>query len=271
VAAKADIAIVFAAQAASEGFDAKTLSLPADQDGLITAVSNANPRSVVVLETGGPVFMPWVDKVGAVVEVWYPGARGGEAIARLLLGDANFSGKLPITFPRSEADLPTTTVAGSGLETPAGRPRGELPPFDIAYPQGSKVGYKWYDAMHKAPLFAFGHGMTYTTFTYSKLYLSPGEVTFTVTNTGTREGSEIAQVYASLPPKKRSAPRQLVGWANVPLAAGEAKTVTVKLEPLLLSNYDAKARHWVQPKGRYEVHVGSSERDTPVMGTFTSH
>ena len=279
LAAKADIAIVFAAQSASEGVDAKTLLLPSDQDGLIMAVSNANPRSVVVLETGGPVFMPWVDKVGAVVEVWYPGARGGEAIARLLLGDINFSGKLPISFPRDETDLPTATIAGTGLKSvpvddpalPAGRTRWEMPSFDIPYPQGAKVGYKWYDAMNKVPLFPFGHGMSYTSFSYSKLNVSPREVTFTVTNTGTREGSEIAQVYASLPPNKRAAPQQLVGWTTVPLAAGEAKTVAVKLEPLLLSVYDSQARHWVRPKGRYEIRVGGSERDTPLSATFAAH
>ena len=279
VAAKADIAIVFAAQSASEGVDAKTLSLPADQDALIAAVSAANQRSVVVLETGGPVLMPWVDNVGGVVEVWYPGARGGEAIARLLLGEANFSGKLPITFPRSEADLPVATIAGTGLKRvpvddptlPAGRRRWALPDFDIPYPQGAKVGYKWYDAMNKAPLFAFGHGLSYTTYAYSKLNVTPSEITFTVTNTGTHAGSETAQVYAALPPSKRSAPQQLVGWTNVTLAAGEAKTVTVKIEALLLSVYDAKARRWVQPKGRYEIRVGSSERDTPLAGTFTAH
>ena len=279
LAAKADITIVFATESASEGVDASSLNLPSDQDGLITAVSNVNQRSVVVLETGGPVFMPWLEKVGAVVEVWYPGARGGEAVARLLLGKVNFSGKLPITFPRGEADLPISTIAGKGLKRvpiddptlPAGRRRWELPAFDIAYPQGAKVGYKWYDAMAKAPLFTFGHGMSYTTFSYSQLIVTPSDVTFTVTNTGPREGSETAQVYAALPPKVRTAPRQLIGWTNIPLAAGEAKTVTVKLEPLLLSTYDQKTRHWVQPKGRYDIHVGASERDTPLTGTFTAH
>ena len=276
VAAKADIAVVFAAQPASEGIDAKTLSLPSDQDGLITAVSNANPRSVVVLETGGPVFMPWVDQVSAVVEVWFPGARGGEAIARLLLGQVNFSGKLPITFPRTDADLPIAIIAGTGLKSvpvqdptlPAGRRRWELPDFDIPYPQGAKVGYKWFDAMNKTPLFAFGTGFSYTTYAYSKLNVTSGEVTFTVTNTGTRDGTEVAQVYAALPATRRSAPQQLVGWANVSLTAGEAKTVTVTLEPLLLSVYDAKARRWIEPKGRYEIRVGGSERDTPLSATF---
>jgi beta-glucosidase len=260
VAGKADIAIVFAAQVACEGSDANSLSLPFDQDGLVTAVSNANSRSVVVLETGGPVFMPWIDKAGAVVEVWYPGARGGEAIARLLLGQVNFSGKLPISFPRTAADLPVAMIAGTQ--------RREPPDFDIPYPQGAKVGYKWFDSMHKTPLFAFGAGLSYTTYSYSRLRVSRGEVTFTVSNTGARDGSEIAQVYAVLPANERSAPRQLVGWTHVPLAAGEAKAVTVQLEPVLLSVYDAKARHWVQPKGHYQIEVGSSERETPLTGSF---
>lgn len=277
VAAKADIAIVFASQPASEGSDAVSLSLPDDQDGLITAVTAASVRSVVVLETGGPVTMPWLDKAGAVVEVWYPGARGGEAIARLLLGDVNFSGKLPLTFPRSEADLPHPVIAGADLKPvalndpalPTGRRRWELKPFDIPYPEGAKVGYKWYDATGKTPLFAFGHGVSYTGYAYSNLTVTPNEVTFTVTNTGQRKGSETTQVYATLPAKARYAPQQLIGWANVPLVPGEAKTVTLKLEPLLLSVYDAKSRHWVQPKGPYQVHVGSSAHDISLTGTFT--
>jgi beta-glucosidase len=275
-AASADIAIVFASQHASEGIDAANLSLPLDQDAMITAVTNANNRSVVVLETGGPVTMPWLDKTNAVVEVWYPGSRGGEAIARLLYGDANFSGKLPITFPHSEADLPNRTIAGATLKRvpvddptlPAGRRRWDLPPFDITYPEGAKVGYKWYDAMGKSPLFGFGYGLSYTSYAYSNLTVTSRDVTFTVTNTGQRQGSETAQVYVTLPAGARYAPKQLVGWANVPLAPGEAKAVAVKLEPLFMSIYDSKTRRWVRPKGRYQVYVGSSEHDVALAGNF---
>ena len=278
VASSVDVAIVFANQHASEGVDASSLSLPLDQDAVITAVTQANKRSVVILETGGPVTMPWLDQANAVVEVWYPGSRGGEAIARLLYGDVNFSGRLPITFPRSEADLPNRTIAGATLKRvpvydptlPAGRRRWDLPPFDITYPEGAKVGYKWYDATGKSPLFAFGHGLSYTTYAYSNLAVTSKDVTFTVTNTGARPGSETAQVYVTLPAGARYAPKQLVGWANVPLAAGEAKTVTVKLEPMLMSIYDSKARRWVQPKGHYQVSVGGSEHDVALTGSFKS-
>ena len=278
VAARADSVIIFANQPASESVDRKTLSLPYDQDGLIAAVTAANARSIVVLETGGPVTMPWVNQTRAIVEIWFPGARGGEAVARLLLGDANFSGKLPVTFPRTEADLPNPVIAGKDLRSvpsvdpllPAGRKRWSLPPFDIPYAEGAKVGYKWYDAMGKVPLFPFGHGLSYTSYAYSNLIVTAQQVTFTVTNTGSRPGSEIAQVYATLPARDRHAPQQLVGWANVPLAAGAAKTVTVALEPMLLSVFDPKSRRWRQPKGRYEIHVGASSRDERLSGAFVS-
>jgi len=278
IARTADVAIVFAHQPASEGSDHPSLALPDDQDALIGAVTSANPRSLVVLETGGPVSMPWADAAAAIVEVWYPGARGGKAIARLLLGDVNFTGKLPVTFPRADADLPHPVVQGSGLalvpaEGPfAVMPNGQRlmvhPPFDIHYGEGAQVGYKWFEAEGKATLFPFGHGLSYTRYAYSGLRADPGNVSFTVRNVGKRAGTEIAQVYAALPEDSRRVPRQLVGWARVELAPGESKQVTVTLEPLLLSIYDAKARRWRQPKGRYHLFVGGSSGDTPLSGGF---
>lgn len=276
VAAAADAAIVFGAQPVSEGVDAKSLSLIDGQDALISAVTTAAKRSIVVLETGGPVMMPWADKAGAIVEAWYPGARGGEAIARLLLGDANFSGKLPVSFPKSEADLPRPVIPGSGLKVHAvddptlgpGRRRWTLPDFDVPFTEGSLVGYKWYEATGKVPLFPFGHGLSYTSYAYSKLAVTRSQATLTVANTGSRAGVETVEVYATLPAKARKAPKQLVGWASIPLAAGEAKSVTVTFEPLALSVYDTKASRWRQPKGRYEVRVGPSSRDALLAGTF---
>ena len=193
-----------------------------------------------------------------------------------MVADANFSGKLPVSFPRSEGDLPHPSIAGSGLKQvpvddpalPTGRRRWSLPPFDIAYTEGAKVGYKWFEAAGTTPLFAFGHGLSYTRYAYSHLIATTSEVTFTVTNTGQRGGSETAQVYATLPVSARRVPQQLVGWANVLLAPGESNTVTVKLEPLLLSIYDARSRHWRQPRGRYEIHVGTSSLEPRLTATF---
>ena len=156
------------------------LSLPDNQDELVGQVAAANPHCIVVLETGGPVTMPWVDNVSAILEAWYPGIRGGEAIASILFGDVNPSGKLPVTFPKSEADLPHLTIPGMPPES--ARIGGEIPeemqpkaPFDINYTEGLKVGYKWFDAEGKEPLFPFGFGLSYTTYSYSGLQITRGE------------------------------------------------------------------------------------------------
>ncbi len=182
LAKQSQVAIVFATQHASEGMDLENLSLPGKQDALIEAVAAANPRTIVVLETGGAVLMPWIDKVAGVVEAWYPGIRGSEAIANVLFGDVNPSGKLPLTFPKSEADMPhpihlapPKPDAQNPVPKLAGAPgmigmmMGIGPFFDVHYDEGLKVGYKWYDAEHKEPLFPFGFGLSYTTFAYSGL------------------------------------------------------------------------------------------------------
>ena len=182
--------------------DLKNLSLPDKQDALIEAVAAANPHTIVVLETGGAVLMPWLDKVAAVVETWYPGIRGSEAIANVLFGDINPSGKLPITFPKSEADLPHPIHADPpkpdathvvpklpGAPGLIGMAMGIAPSFDVNYDEGLKVGYKWYDAEKKPVLFPFGFGLSYTTYAYSGLKVTPGdptEVSFTIKNTGKR-------------------------------------------------------------------------------------
>ena len=301
-AAKADVAIVFVNQWTHEGADLPNLSLPDNQDTLVAAVAAANPHTVVVLETGGPVTMPWIGNVAAVVEIWYPGARGAEATANLLFGDANFTAKLPVTFPARDGDLPVAVIAGSNLApapaTPAAAipPPGGLPavalspsgqtvaapapaasanprpqrpapqPFDIAYPEKDEVGYKWYEARHVAPLFPFGFGLSYTDYAYSSLSASASAATFTVRNNGVRDGSEIAQVYAQIPgePFKR-----LVGWSKIPLKAGESRTVTVSIDPLYLSVFDVPHDKWQLQKGAYSLFVGGSSRDTPLTGRFT--
>jgi beta-glucosidase len=289
VAKPADVAIVFVNQPTSEGSDAASLSLPANQDALVSAVAAANRHTIVVLETGGPVTMPWIDNVSAALEVWYPGIRGAEAIANILFGDVNPSAKLPMTFARSEGDLPHPVIAGpppspptSGdlaiggtppfVPSPRGGDRGgRMVPFDIPYPEGLKVGYKWFDAENKQPLFAFGHGLSYTTFSYSGINVAEGaapKVTFTVKNAGKRAGTEIAQVYVGLPPAAGEPPRRLVAWNQVQLAPGESKTVTLDLDARFLTIFDVGRDNWRLLPGDYEVFVGSSSRETPLHDTL---
>src|SRR5262249_37077185 len=163
-------------------------------------------------------------------------------------GDVNPSGKLPVTFAKTEQDLPHPEIAGINLQpTPpaeGGRGRGGLPPFDIPYPEGLKVGYKWFDAEKKEPLFPFGFGLSYTTFSYADLKAAGDSVTFTVKNAGKRAGSEIAQVYAGLPSSANEPPRRLVGWTKIMLNPGESKTVTINIEPLFLSIFNVDKNDW---------------------------
>jgi beta-glucosidase len=265
LAKASDVAIVLVNQPASEATD-YSLTLPGDQDTLVAAVAAANPHTIVVLETGGPVTMPWIGQVSAALETWFPGIRGGEAIANLLFGDANPAGRLPITFPASEADLPHPQL----FLPPGPRPGpldgidGKRPPFDANYTEALKVGYKWYDAENKQPLFPFGHGLSYTTFAYSGLKASASEVSFTVRNTGRRAGVETAQVYAGLPAAAQEPPRRLVAWEKVPLGPGESKTVTLKLDPLFLSVFNAGRNAWERLPGDYKIEAGGSSRELPL-------
>ena len=260
-AKSAEVAVIFAWQWESEGMDLANLSLPEKQDKLIAAVAAANPHTVVVLETGTAVTMPWLDKTGAVLEAWYAGSKGADAVANLLFGDVNPSGKLPMTFPRSEADLPHPTV----VQPPAGSKNGVLS-FKVNYDEGLKVGYKWYDAEHKQVLFPFGFGLSYTSFSYSGLTVSPegSSVSFTVANTGQRAGSEVAEVYASLPESAGEPPKRLIGWQKVELAAGERKTVHLTIDPTYLSIWDEAAKKFVRPSGSYRVLAGGSSAELPL-------
>ncbi len=264
-----DVAIVFADEYMSEGSDALTLALPGQQSDLIRAVSAANPRTVVVLVTGNPVSMPWINQVGAVMEAWYPGIGGAQAIANLLFGNVNPSGKLPITFPRTEADLPHPQIFGIDPN----RGEGGLPEhwtteeqrtsFPAKLTEGARFGYKWYDSENKQPLFPFGFGLSYTTYKYSDLRLDPTArtATFTVQNTGTRSGTEIAQAYVKLPVAAGEDFRRLAGWQRIALNPGESKTVRVTLEPLALAVFNETADDWRWLPGEYTVSVGSSSRN----------
>jgi len=269
-----EVAVVFVNQFTHEGNDVPSLALPDGQDQLVEAVAAANPHTIVVLETGGPVTMPWTDRVNAILEAWYPGIRGGEAIASLLFGKANPSGKLAVTFPVSEADLPRPT-----LPVPPGQLPNWLdgltsvdPPFDIRYDEGMKVGYKWFDAENKRPLFPFGFGLSYTTYSYSDLQAHGGKglkVTVTVRNTGSRAGSEVAQVYLQFPPSAGEPPKRLVAWSKVALAAGEKKTVAFDVDPLYLSVFNADANRWELVPGEYHVLAGGSSRELPLQAAVS--
>ncbi len=272
LAKSSDVAIIFAIQHESEGSDLPNLSLPLNQDALIEAVAAANPHTIVVVESGGAVTMPWLGKVSGVLESWYPGIRGAQAIAAILFGKVNPSGKLPITFPMNEAELPNPVEAkqppGPAKATP-GQPffRQNQTIFDVHYPEGLNVGYKWYDAENKPVLFPFGFGLSYTTFAYSDLKVTHGDdlsVSVTVRNTGDRAGREIAEIYASLPASAGEPPKRLVGWSKVELAPGESKTVEVSVPALYLSIFNVAKNNWQLVSGEYKIWAGGSERDLPL-------
>jgi beta-glucosidase len=278
LAKSADVAIVFAAQWESEGMDLETLSLPDNQDLLIAQVAAANPHTIVVIESGGPVTMPWAGQVSGVVEAWFAGSRGAEAVANLLFGDVNPSGKLPVTFPRSEADLPHPTIVKppahsttkDGDQEAWKRIAAGLPAFQVTYDEGVKVGYKWYDAENKPVLFPFGYGLSYTTYEYSGFKVTPGEkvrVTFTVKNAGNRAGAEVAQVYATLPASAGEPPKRLVGWSKVQLNAGESKDVTVDVARLYLSIFNVDKNSWELVPGVYGFMAGGSSQSLPLKET----
>jgi beta-glucosidase len=257
LAKSSDVAIVFATQWMCEAIDAPNLSLPNGQDALIDAVAAANPHAVVVLENGGPVKMPWLSKVGAVVEAWYPGARGGEAIAGVLTGKVNPSGRLPITFPQDEQQLPRPQLTDA---------------LDVDYNiEGAAVGYKWFDEKKLEPLFPFGFGLSYSHFGYSDLHVNTkGDrvtVSFKVTNLGDRAGMDTPQIYVGMPANSGEAPRRLGGFEKVALQPKESRTVTVTIDPRLLAVFDVQGDQWQVAGGSYPIQVGRSSRDLVLNGT----
>lgn len=252
-ARQADVAIVFANQYQTEGFDVPDLSLPDGQDALIAAVAAANPNTIVVLQTGGPVAMPWRDRVRAIIEAWYPGARGGEAIADVLFGQVNPSGRLPVTFPQSVEQLPRPTLDGLDTVEPnfvgTGTPGQRL---DVDYDiEGSDLGYRWFARQGSEPLFAFGHGLSYTRFAHEGLaVVREGDrlvARFTVRNTGERAGADVPQVY--LADAAGRPMRRLAGFAKVELAPGEARQLEVPLEWRTIAEWQGDG--WLVAPGRY--------------------
>ncbi|MET3827148.1 beta-glucosidase [Sphingomonas sp. PvP055] len=258
-ARQADVAIVFATQWMTEGLDAPDLSLPEGQDALIAAVAAANPNTIVVLETGSQVAMPWLDQTAAVIEAWYPGARGGEAIANILFGDVNPSGRLPVTFPASVAQLPRPALPGTGTVEPdfmgKGKPGQTLTiNYDI---EGADVGYRWFARTGAKPLFPFGFGLSYTQFEHGPLVVTGGAhptAKVTITNTGKRAGADVGQVYLVGTPKGDV--RRLVGFAKLDLEPGERRTVEVPIDARLLSEW--RAGKWHRDAGTYRFALGSS-------------
>lgn len=277
VARSSQIAVVFVHQHMLEGYDVPSLALPGDQNQLVEAVAAANPRTIVVLETGGPVEMPWLASVKGVLEAWYPGIRGGQAIADLLFGTVNPSGKLAATFPRSAAQLPRPVMP----QPPRSERHisfffGKPPPsFNVRYTEGLKVGYKWFDAQHETPLFPFGYGLSYSTFVYSDLSVrrlgGQLQVRFKVSNTSGRAGTEVGEVYVSFPKGSGEPPKRLVGWARVHLKAGETRAIALSIRRLYLSVFDAHLNRWHLLRGRYEVRAGPSSRNLPLSVLVRLH
>jgi beta-glucosidase len=251
LAAKADVALVFVTRFEHEGMDIPDISLPNGQDALIEAVAAANPHTVVVLETGNPVAMPWLGKVPAVLVAWYPGQEGGQAIADLLFGAVNPSGRLPISFPRSTADLVRPALPNLGADRDAA--------VQVDYTEGADVGYRWYAARGTEPLFPFGYGLSYTRFEYGGLQVSGGKqlaVQFQVQNTGKIKGADVAQVY--LTSAAGEPVLRLLGFQRVELEPGEKRTIRLTADPRLLGRFDESAGRWGVKRGVYRVNLGKS-------------
>jgi len=260
LAAQSEIAIVFVTRHNSEGSEA-SLTMVDDQDGLVAAVARANPKTIVVAETGGAIYMPWVNDVPAILEAFYPGIRGGPAIARILTGKVNPSGHLPISFPASADQLARPAIAGLG------EPDGT--PAEVLYDEGAAIGYKWYDVKGYKPLFWFGHGLSYTSFALSNLTAQPDgkaiRVSFAIRNTGKRLGKGVAQVYVA-PADWRNAgweaPKRLGGFAKAELKPGQTKRIDLTVDPRLLATYEAAGNNWRVKAGTYRVAIGESS-DVP--------
>jgi beta-glucosidase len=265
-AKKADVVIVFATQYMHEGADVIDLALPGRQNELIEAVAAANPNTIVILETGGPVTMPWLDRVAGVIEAWYPGNGGAVAIARLLFGEVNPSGRLPITFPLAESQLPHPIITGQRPDKRTIPTNGTPTVYDVIYQEGSRVGYRWFEDQKLNPQFPFGYGLSYTSFAYENLKLVGAatiKAEFDVRNTGTRPGKTVAQVYVKPP----FGPVRLIGFEKVDLNPGESKHVTLYADRRLIAMFNADANEWNVAEGDYVVRLGGSATDKAAVGT----
>jgi beta-glucosidase len=270
LARDADVAVVIAGSYSTEGVDRRCLSLECppvwgDQDALIEAVAAANRKTVVVLETGGPVLAPWAKRVGAVLEAWYPGSEGGSAIARVLFGEVDAQGRLPVTFPRTEADLPT-----------AGDPAA-YPGVDdvLVYDEGLLVGYRHYDAKGLRPAYEFGHGLSYTRFRFSDLRVRRAgrgfaRVSLEVANIGQRRGVAVPQLYLGLPSRAGipQPPKALKAFERLALAPGRERRARFTLDRRAVSYWDVGEHRWRLVRGCVRVLVGRSSRHTPLRAAL---
>jgi beta-glucosidase len=251
LAAKSDVALVFVTRHEMEGYDVPNLRLPHGQDALVTAVAAANPHTIVVLETGNPTEMPWLPKVAGLLAAWYPGQEGAQAITDILTGKVNPSGRLPISFPESESQLPRSKLPNFGVD--------EGVAVSVDYTEGADVGYRWYARRGIQPLFSFGFGLSYTTFAYEHFKVEGTDtlmISFDVINTGTRAGADVPQVYLTATPT--GSDLRLIGFSRVELKAGERRRIRLSVDRRLLAHYD-EARHlWRLPAGTYAVQLGTS-------------
>ena len=260
-AASARTAIVVVATQEGENYDRASLSLPGYQDQLIAAVAAKNPHTVVVINSGGAVTMPWLSSVSAVVESWYPGQVSGTALANVLSGTVDPSGKLPLTFPSSDAATPYNDFANGAS-------------FSMAGPDGSglQAGTSWYRATGNTPLFPFGYGLSYTSFSLSDASVSPSSTGWTVTvratNTGTRTGRTVAEGYVSFPAAANEPPRQLRCFGSTTLAPGQSGTITMTLSTQSLQTYQNLS--WSLVPGSYSLELGQSSADLPIELHFTA-
>ena len=262
-ARSSSVAVVFASDFESEGSDLSSIDLPAEENTLIEDVAAVNPNTIVVLNTGSAVTMPWLDSVKGVFEAWYPGQEDGDAIAALLFGDQNPSGKLPVTFPKSLGDVPASTAA-------------QWPGVDgkVQYSEGLDVGYRWYDAKNIDPLFAFGYGLSYTSFRFSGLRVSApvttslGQVqaTVDVTNTGQRAGSDVVQLYVGDPATTGEPPAQLKDFQKVSLAPGQTRRVTFSVPATDFQTWNDQTQSWQVADGDYQLMIGDSSANLPAHG-----
>jgi beta-glucosidase len=268
----------------TEAADRPDLNLPSAQDELVSAVAAANPHTVVVVDAGAPVAMPWLSQVAAVVDAWYPGESNGTALASVLYGQTDPSGHLPVTFPQNLSQVPASTPA-------------QFPGVNgqVQYSEGVDVGYRWYDTQGSTPLFPFGYGLSYARFSFSQLHVTPSHVanmssgpgpascrcngrstrlvrvTARVTNTGRVTGSDVVQLYLGDPAVSGEPPRQLKGFQKVTLRPGQSATLTFTLDGHDLSYWSQPANGWVVPAGSFQVQVGDSSAlaGLPLHGGFT--
>ncbi len=259
-ARKSKVAVVFAGDFSSEGYDRPSLDLPGDENALIAAVAAANPRTVVVLNTGGPVLMPWLHQVAGVVEGWYPGEEDGDAITAVLFGDVDPSGRLPVTFPTSQAE--------SAISSPSQWPGANLV---ATYSEGLEVGYRWNNATGARPLFPFGYGLTYTRFTQrllSTTTTASGTVLrVRVTNGGGTTGADVPQAYLTFPAAADEPPAQLVAFSRVSLRPGRSATVSLRVPAAAFASYQGS--QWATVPGTYTLAVGESSENHPLQTTVT--